>query len=301
MLLGSPRRLALAFLACSLLACGDEKPRVDDGDDSEPRSDDNGSEETAEQHDAGERARDEGQRPPDAGGRASDAAARIDASRADADLPAPRDAASVREVPDAATTTADASVTAGDAGDAGKDPGPTTPGLTPAFHIPLRVHRADSGLRGQDIAAALEEMNEIWWKQAGVCFEIEVVKNEMLRPDGFDLWFHRTKLGCNTSANGVYCGDHDVHLLDAPSLGPADSPAWNTRLKPARTSAHELGHGLTLEHYNGFADSNDSLMSSGRQGFKLHESEITAARARAKSKALPDSPSMPCAPVPVVD
>jgi len=176
-----------------------------------------------------------------------------------------------------------------------------TPLFTPTFHIALRVHRADSGLSGAALASALDEMNEIWWRQAAVCFEVELVRNDEPRADGFDLWFHRSRLGCGASGNGVYCGDHDIHSLDAPSLSPTDSPAWDTRTNPARTAAHELGHGLNLDHYNGFPDSNDSLMSSGRQGFKLHESELTTARRRAQAKARSGAPTAPCAPVPVVD
>ena len=81
----------------------------------------------------------------------------------------------------------------------------------------------------------------------------------------------------------------------SPNLGPADDPAWDTMHDPSRTSAHELGHGLTLEHYDGYADSNDSLMSSGRQGFKLHDFEIDAARMRANEKKLDDTGATHCA------
>lgn len=167
------------------------------------------------------------------------------------------------------------------------------------YRVPLRVHRGDTGLSPQALASILEEVNEIWLRQAAVCFEIETVRNDARRTDGFDLWFHRAKLGCNTTANGVYCGDHDIHVLDKPSLSPVDDRQWKTRQDTARTAAHELGHGLTLQHYNGQRDSNDSLMSSGRQGFKLGPAEVTAARRRAAQKALPDAAARACAPVPV--
>lgn len=180
-------------------------------------------------------------------------------------------------------------------------PAPTPPPFARVYRIALRVHRADSGLSGANLAAVLEEVNRIWWKQAAICFEIEVVNHETRRRDGFDLWYHRAKLGCNTNANGVYCGDHDIHSLDNPSLGPTNTPRWDTERNPARTGAHELGHALGLAHYNGFPDSNDSLMSSGRQGFKLSTAEVTAARRRAELKALPNTSPAPCAPVPVVE
>ena len=166
------------------------------------------------------------------------------------------------------------------------------------YRIPLRVHRGDSGLSPQALASVLEEVNAIWLRQAAVCFEVELVSHDARRQDGFDLWFHRVRLGCNSRGNGVYCGDHDMHVLDRPSLNPADNARWDTRQDAARTAAHELGHALTLQHYNGQPDSNDSLMSSGRQGFKLSASEVTAARRRAAQKALPEGTARTCAPIP---
>ena len=178
----------------------------------------------------------------------------------------------------------------------GTDAAPVLP-FDRTYRIPLRVHRGDSGLAMPALASILEEVNAIWLRQAAVCFEVEVVTNDARRSDGFDLWFHRARLGCNSRGNGVYCGDHDMHVLDRPSLNPANTPQWDTRQDAARTAAHELGHALTLEHYNGRPDSNDSLMSSGRQGFKLGTAEITAARRRAAQKALPDGTVRTCAPV----
>jgi hypothetical protein len=184
--------------------------------------------------------------------------------------------------------------------DAGPDDGAggrgEQPPLTPVYRIPLRVHRGNSALDDPTLLAVLDEMTWIWWSQAAVCFEIEIVDDDQTMQDGFDFWFHRTEIPCSPGANGVYCGDHDIHSLDRPSLGAADNDEWDTERNPSRTSAHELGHGLSLNHYNGFADSNDSLMSSGRQGFKLHEAEITAARNRARSKALDDLTPLYCSP-----
>src|SRR5436190_8345921 len=46
------------------------------------------------------------------------------------------------------------------------------PGRTPVYRINLRVHRGRSNLPAAELRKALEEMNSIWWSQAGVCFEI---------------------------------------------------------------------------------------------------------------------------------
>jgi hypothetical protein len=308
MLQGNPPRLPVALLALALAACGGEAASYDDDSDpsSEQPRDDASVDEVDDDTDDDETAVDSG--------------VAVDAGRTDREPMPTRDAATSRGDAQAAQMSdaslrADAAVEeAGrsDAGlasgsDAGRDGGTGSrsdagpPPLTPAFHIALRVHRGDSGLSGAALASVLEEMNEIWWKQAGICFEVEIVRNDEPRRDGFDFWFHRSQLGCGADANGVFCGDHDIHSLDVPSLNRADNAQWDTRQNPARTSAHELGHGLNLQHYNGFPDSNDSLMSSGRQGFKLHESEVTTARRRAQMKAIPGSGATPCAAVPVVD
>jgi hypothetical protein len=256
-------------------------------------------------------ADDDGARNPDGG--ASEEEPELDARVADAGTGDARategSAALVEDARTGELEEGDASPSEASAQDAGPDAGRSAggdasvkpPALTPAFHIPLRVHRGDSGLSGRLLASVLEEVNEIWWSQAALCFEVEIVRDDQPRSDGFDLWFHRSKLGCNTTANGVYCGDHDIHSLDAPSLGRASDPAWNVRQLPARTAAHELGHGLSLPHFNDQPDSNDSLMSSGRQGFKLHTAEVEAARRRARTKVQSEGPSTPCATVPVVD
>jgi len=216
-----------------------------------------------------------------------------------------------RDPLDAGATTPDAAQDAGnrDAGDQ-PDSSPADAGApddgaggrggdpphTPVYRIPLRVHRGDSALDDTTLLAVLDEMTWIWWSQAAVCFEIEIVDGDQTMQAGFDFWFHRSAIPCSPGANGVYCGDHDIHSLDRPSLGAVDNAEWDTEHNPSRTSAHELGHGLSLDHYNGFPDSNDSLMSSGRQGFKLYEAEVTAARNRARSKALADTTPLYCSP-----
>jgi hypothetical protein len=304
------------WLACCALwtACGDDRSAAGEDpadDDSAPAEDvDAGvdrDEDPAEgddivrENDAGSTTRDGAARELD-GGRPTgvrEAGSAANDARANETGDAMRTPTDAGGESDGAAADGSANGRADAARPSANDAGP--PPLAPALHIALRVHRADSGLTGAQLAAALEEMNDIWWKQAGVCFEVEIVRTDELRRDGFDMWFHRSRLGCNATGNGVYCGDHDIHSLDAPMLNRADNAAWDSRLNPARTAAHELGHGLNLDHYNGFPDSNDSLMSSGRQGFKLHEMEIATARQRAQAKAVRGAPSAPCPPVPVVD
>lgn len=199
---------------------------------------------------------------------------------------------------DAALTT-DASTDAGPLVDSGAGGRGSDPPFPTVYRIALRVHRGDSNLTDDELSAVLDEMNWIWWSQAAICFEIDVVSDDATMQDGFDFWFHKGDIPCSPGANGVYCGDHDIHTKDVPSLAPADDPMWDTVHDPSRTSAHELGHGLTLEHYDGHDDSPDSLMSSGRQGFKLHDFEIEAARTRADQKKLADTGAIHCA-VPVI-
>jgi hypothetical protein len=192
-----------------------------------------------------------------------------------------------------ASTTADAG-TQGSSGTGGRG---AEPMQTPVYRIALRVHTGESVQTPAELAETLEEVNWIWWSQASVCFEIELVEHDMTMSEGFDFWYHDGRIPCSPGANGVYCGDHDIHSLDEPNLGRSDDAMWSVKRAPARTGAHELGHGLSLDHFDNQPDSNDSLMASGRMGFKLHESEIMAARRRAAMKALPDNGSKYCASV----
>src|SRR5207249_3138124 len=65
----------------------------------------------------------------------------------------------------------------------------TTPGQTPVYRINLRVHNGHSTLPVADLRSSLEELNFIWWSQAGVCFEIMSSKGDTTAADGFDIWF----------------------------------------------------------------------------------------------------------------
>src|SRR6476620_11764077 len=51
------------------------------------------------------------------------------------------------------------------------------PGQTPVYRIKLRVHNGQTTLPVAELRKSLEEMNAIWWSQAGVCFEITTTKD----------------------------------------------------------------------------------------------------------------------------
>lgn len=158
------------------------------------------------------------------------------------------------------------------------------PPFDPLYRITTRIHRGNSGLTDDELLGYLLEMNTIWREQAAVCFEFEVVDHDDPMPDGFDMWFQPEVGG----PNGYYSGDHDIWVRDYPSLGSAPNPV---EYGGARTAAHELGHGLTLDHDQ---SSDDYLMRSGTQGFAIPDYQITASRERAAQKALADTTPLKC-------
>ena len=166
------------------------------------------------------------------------------------------------------------------------------PGRTPVYRVHLRVHHGQSNLPSAELRKALEEMNSIWWSQAGVCFEMTSALDDSKSSVGFDIWFV-PQVPDPPGANGVFKGDHAIWSRDYPNLRPAARPAT---YRAARTSAHELGHGLGLRHYDGFPDSTESLMGSGSLGWQLHDFEIEAARVRARQKADPNTIPADCSP-----
>jgi hypothetical protein len=177
------------------------------------------------------------------------------------------------------------------------------PGVVPVYRIPLRVHVGSSTLRGDELFAVLSEINSVWLSQAGVCFEVETVLHDETMSEGFDLWFTSEPIPGDPGLNGIYRGSHDVWSLDYPSLGYAPTPITHPA---ARTAAHELGHGLALNHQNcgnscpceasEGLDCDDLLMTSGRLGFFLSGYEVGVARGRASSRALSDTAPTACNP-----
>jgi len=192
----------------------------------------------------------------------------------------------------------DTSGVGGTSGVAGTGGTAAAPPYTPVYRISVRVHIGQSTLPEAELRGALEEANQIWLSQAGICFEFQTVLDDVTQSTGFDLWFVPV-VPSDPSVNGIYMGDHDIWSRDYPNLGSAPNPVT---YPAARTSAHEIGHGLRLDHYNGYADSYDHLMSSGRLGFKVSNPnlanvyEIDVARARAQQKALADTTPLACGP-----
>jgi hypothetical protein len=157
----------------------------------------------------------------------------------------------------------------------------------PVYHIPLRVHLGKSGRRPSEFLPMLEEINDIWLSQAGICFEMQVVTTEERNRAGMDLWFMPVLPG-GQWLNGYYRNDHAIEVRDTPLLSPAEHPA---RYPAARTAAHELGHGLGLFHRQ---NSDDNLMRSKTFGWHLNSGEIGVARSTAKKKAVPDRSGTRC-------
>ena len=210
----------------------------------------------------------------------------------------------------------DAPVNGGSSGDTGGAertcaalPEGAQPPLLPVYRVPLRVHRRRSDLGDDQLCAILEEINEIWWKQAAICFEIEAVKSDPPAATGLDFFFERESPFPNgVTANGVFTGAHEIYGLDHPKLAAVKTPA---RDPAARTAAHELGHALSLQHQNPDQEMNclfrgtecdELLMRSGHRGFQIaagspaNVNEQIRARTRAALLSLPSSTAIMCSP-----
>ncbi len=155
------------------------------------------------------------------------------------------------------------------------------------YHIPLRVHLNRSSRRLSDFSEILEEINHIWWSQAGICFDMQVVMNDHVQSSGFDLWFV-PRIFNNDIMNGVFSSGHSIYVRDTPILNAAPKPA---QYPAARTAAHELGHALKLPHRQ---DSDDNLMRSKTYGWQLNREEIAIARKTAVTLAIKNNGATTC-------
>lgn len=158
--------------------------------------------------------------------------------------------------------------------------------LLPVYHVPLRVHLGSSGRSPDNYSEILNEINYIWFSQAGICFDIHTVMDDVIFEEGSDLWFTREL----DFLNGYFADDHDMYVIDTPDLRPAAHPAQHPA---ARTAAHELGHSLDLGHNQA---SDDNLMRSKTYGWQLHKHEVKVARQAAAEKATRQNQQKGCAP-----
>jgi len=156
---------------------------------------------------------------------------------------------------------------------AATQPPPRARSFQVTYRIPLWVSREDSNLSDAEIDGVLSEINQVW-AQAGIHFVMRSADREPPASDELVLRF----IGGGSERDvvfGMYDGHLDVWTQDRPNLRKAPNP---TQHPAARTASHELGHALGLAHYNHQHDSIDSLMASGRRGYRLHGFEIARAR-----------------------
>jgi len=194
-------------------------------------------------------------------------------------------------------------------------------GAAPVLRVPLAVHVGGSMAGYDEICSIAEEINEILFTQAGICFEMELDevfvntgdpgrdRSAEKRADRLNLWLLSSGrfFPASPNANGVFLGQRDeAYTLDRPSLALGGVRELS-RNPAARTGAHELGHALGLNHQDCGAPCDNLLMRSGRRGFELvtgapgNTDEIARARNVAmvrmlRGAALLDASRTECAP-----
>ncbi len=178
--------------------------------------------------------------------------------------------------------------------------GPAEPPYAPVYRIAVRVHRGESDLSDSELEGVLLELNHIWWSQAGICFEVDVVSHNQPLSTGFDIWFvdNDSEYADGVEPDGKYYGAHAIIILDWPPLASAN-PA--VAYPAARSAAHSLGHGLSLLDQP-CADCDGLLMRPEAKGYQLlagppaSANEHQAARQAAAGLALKDTTQLHCAP-----
>jgi hypothetical protein len=180
--------------------------------------------------------------------------------------------------------------------------------------IPVRIHLMQSAsiipmhttLTEPDVQRIFGKVNRIW-SQAGIRFEIEsivhteateappemakehehtrvksMIPKTSLSPAAIDVCYVK-----EVTPNGFFYGEPIV-VKDTAKLRPVE-PGLDEPLP--RVTSHEIGHALSLTH----RQDTTNLMASGTNGFSLNDSEIQAARAKAKSfsKAIPTTTQQP--------
>ena len=175
-------------------------------------------------------------------------------------------------------------------------------GKPPVLTVPVRVHLMESKgtpamhttLAESDVRRIFGKVNMVW-SQAGIRFEIEsivhtaadAVRAELEKKDEFvrvNSMIPKPSLS-TTALNVCYVKEvkpngffHSglIVVKDTASLreveGGLDEPI-------PRVTSHEIGHALSLSH----RQDRTNLMASGMTGFSLNDTEIAAARERAKT------------------
>lgn len=155
------------------------------------------------------------------------------------------------------------------------------------------------------VAALFADVNAIWTPQTGIAFAVDSLAEVDVDATLLDTVIagrHRRKLlhKVRRLAKTRRSGAGQWHLLIVNALEPlgkAHARAYPhprcilladsvTSVPVARTCAHELGHALGLPHAPGQPL---QLMSQGRDGTRLTDSEIDTARQSAQALAARDN------------